>query len=83
MVAAGLLKVARFLSPNIWDVAGGLALVAAGGMVARESNDGRRWAPMQSFEPGQSPGGRPDLRHWRRAIVVGAADAVEHMCAAA
>jgi len=82
MVAAGLMKVARFASPNIWDVAGGLALVAAGGMVARE-NDGRRWAPMRSFEPGPSEGGQPDLRHWRRAIVVGTADAVERMCAAA
>jgi myo-inositol-1(or 4)-monophosphatase len=31
LVAAGLLEVARFSSPNIWDVAGGIALVRAGG----------------------------------------------------
>ena len=33
-VAAGLLDVARFDSPHVWDVAGGLALVAASGGVA-------------------------------------------------
>jgi myo-inositol-1(or 4)-monophosphatase len=80
MVAAGLLQVARFAIPNIWDVAGGLALVAAAGAVARQ-HDGANWAPMRGFQPMDGPDGRLDLRHWRRAIVVGAADAVERMCA--
>jgi myo-inositol-1(or 4)-monophosphatase len=80
MVAAGLLQVARFALPNIWDVAGGLALVAAAGAVARQ-HDGAKWVPMRGFEPMDGPDGRSDLRHWRRAIVVGAANAVEHMCA--
>lgn len=81
LVAAGLLQVARFATPNIWDVAGGLALVEAGGGSIRQQT-GKGWAPMQGFEPGQGADGKPDLRHWRRAIVVGAPEAVERMCAA-
>ena len=80
LVAAGLLQVARFNTPNIWDVAGGIALVeAAGGEVRR--HDGKRWKPMDSFEPGRGPDGKPDLRYWRGGIVVGRGDAVETMCA--
>jgi myo-inositol-1(or 4)-monophosphatase len=30
-VAAGLLQVTRFVAPNIWDVAGGIALARASG----------------------------------------------------
>ncbi len=48
LVAAGLLQVARFSNPNIWDVAGGLALVqAAGGVVWEKRKDG--WLPMERF----------------------------------
>ncbi len=82
MVAAGLLRVARFLTPNIWDVAGGFALVqAAGGSI--RANDGTGWQTMHRFEPGSGPGDKPDLRFWRRQIVIGTPDAVEQMCAAA
>jgi myo-inositol-1(or 4)-monophosphatase len=81
LVAAGLLQVARFNTPNIWDVAGGIALVeAAGGEVRR--HDGKRWKSMDSFEPGRGPDGKPDLRYWRGGIVVGRGDAVATMCAA-
>jgi myo-inositol-1(or 4)-monophosphatase len=80
MVAAGLLQVSRFVSPNIWDVAGGLALVAAAGADARQY-DGERWLPMRAFEPAVGPDDRSDLRHWRRAIVVGEPDAVALLCA--
>jgi len=80
MVAAGLLQAARFASPNIWDVGGGIALVqAAGGVVRQSQGDG--WKPMYRFEPGAGPDGAVDLRYWRRAIVVGRPDAVETMCA--
>jgi len=80
MVAAGLLQAARFASPNIWDVGGGIALVqAAGGVVRQSQGDG--WKPMYRFEPGAGPDGTIDLRYWRRAIVVGRPDAVETMCA--
>ena len=78
-VAAGLLEVARFSLPNIWDVAAGIALVQAGGGVVRE-HDGIRWIPMQRFAPGSRAGQKPDLRAWRRPIVVGTKKGVETMC---
>ena len=80
MVAAGLLQAARFASPNIWDVAAGLALVDAAGGVARR-HDGENWTPMQLFEPGETSGGLSDLRFWRGEIVLGNKEAVEQMCA--
>jgi myo-inositol-1(or 4)-monophosphatase len=79
LVAAGLMQVARFTSPNIWDVAGGIALVGAAGGVVRQSS-GAEWTPMYRFEPGKAPDGKPDLRYWRRAIVLGRPEAVEKMC---
>src|SRR5690606_6283971 len=44
-VAAGLLQVTRFDQPNIWDVAGGVALVQAAGrqVFVREGKD---WKPF-------------------------------------
>src|SRR5688572_25557054 len=80
LVAAGLLQVARFSNPNIWDVAGGLALVqAAGGVVWEKRKDG--WLPMERFTPGKNPEDESsDLRYWRSSIVIGAADAVKRMC---
>jgi myo-inositol-1(or 4)-monophosphatase len=79
-VAAGLLQAARFASPNIWDVAGGLALVETAGGVVRQSSAGA-WTPMYRFEPGKGADDKPDLRYWRRAIVVGRPEAVDTMCA--
>jgi myo-inositol-1(or 4)-monophosphatase len=81
MVAAGLLQAARFASPNIWDVAGGIALVETAGGVVRQCSGGADWTPMYRFEPGKGADDKPDLRYWRRAIVVGRPDAVEKMCA--
>ncbi|MFA6265734.1 MAG: inositol monophosphatase [Pseudolabrys sp.] len=78
MVAAGLLQAARFAAPNIWDVAGGLALVFAGGGIARR-RQGKEWAPLTQFEPTRE---NPDLRFWRSEIIVGEPDAVERMCEA-
>jgi myo-inositol-1(or 4)-monophosphatase len=79
-VAAGLLQAARFASPNIWDVAGGIALVETAGGVVRQSSGGA-WTPMYRFEPGKGPDEKPDLRYWRRAIVIGRPEAVDKMCA--
>jgi myo-inositol-1(or 4)-monophosphatase len=80
-VAAGLLQVSRFASPNIWDIAGGLALIhAVGGAVRSQANG--HWLPMLGFEAPPGPDGNPDLRYWRRAVVVGTAEAVDQMCAA-
>lgn len=82
LVAAGLLEVARFSNPNIWDVAGGLALVKAAKGAIRQKQ-GEDWEPMERFEPGNGPAGEKDLRYWRRSIVIGTPSAVERMCAVA
>jgi myo-inositol-1(or 4)-monophosphatase len=81
LVAAGMLRVARFDSPNIWDVAGGIVLVKSAGGTVRQQRDGH-WETMQSFVPEQSSvGGEADLRFWRHPLIVGAPEAVERMCA--
>ena len=74
-VAAGLLRVARFERPNVWDVAGGLALVlAAGGTVLTRT--ARGWEEFDRFEAvAHSPEALADLRHWRAPLIVGRADA--------
>jgi myo-inositol-1(or 4)-monophosphatase len=51
LVAAGMLRVARFESPNIWDVAGGIVLVEAAGGAVRQQRDGK-WETMRRFVPG-------------------------------
>jgi myo-inositol-1(or 4)-monophosphatase len=81
LVAAGMLRVARFESPNIWDVAAGIVLVRAAGGAVRQQRGGR-WEVMHDFIPElPSVGGEADLRFWRHPIVVGAPEAVERMCA--
>jgi myo-inositol-1(or 4)-monophosphatase len=81
LVAAGLLQVARFSNPNIWDVAGGLALVqAAGGVIWEKRKEG--WQAMERFTAGKNPDDETtDLRYWRSSIVIGAPDAVKRMVA--
>jgi myo-inositol-1(or 4)-monophosphatase len=78
LVAAGLLEVARFAAPNVWDVAGGIALIRAGGGIVR-MRDGGDWMPMNSFIRDNR---NSDLRQWRHPLVVGRRHAVERMCAA-
>src|SRR5579884_780308 len=79
LVAAGLMQVARFASPNIWDVAGGLALVrAAGGEIRHRV--GERWLSMREFTPMRGLDGVEDLRHWHGALIVGTPEAVAQMC---
>jgi myo-inositol-1(or 4)-monophosphatase len=76
MVAAGLLQAARFATPNIWDIAGGLALIFAGGGVARR-RVGKEWVEMTAFAPTKE---NPDLRYWRGEIIVGERSAADKMC---
>jgi myo-inositol-1(or 4)-monophosphatase len=78
LVAAGLLEVARFAAPNIWDVAGGVALVQAGGGEVREY-DGKRWSALKSFTPQARESEKPDLRFWRRGLVIGTQGGVARM----
>lgn len=74
-VAAGLLNVARFERPNVWDVAGGIVLVeAAGGVVYAGHPDG--WRRFAGFGPAD---GYPDMRTWRHPLVLGDAGAARQM----
>ena len=66
-VAAGLLSVARFALPNIWDVAGGLVLVEAAGLGAW-TRTGAAWERFETFEPTET---QPDFHRWRQALVIG------------
>ena len=72
-VAAGLLRVARFERPNVWDIAGGLALVrATGGTILERAGEG--WMEFEQFEAVAGASGS-DLRHWRRALIIGEREA--------
>ena len=75
-VAAGLLRIARFERPNIWDVAGGLALVRAAELDVRTIEKGQ-WAPLDRF---QGPDG--DIRRWRQPLIIGDAPAVAELSGA-
>jgi myo-inositol-1(or 4)-monophosphatase len=81
-VAAGLLRVSRFLSPNIWDVAAGLCLVRAARGAILMHKDGV-WTEMTRFEPMiRDPGDEPSLRRWRRHLLVGDAHSAGILAAA-
>jgi len=80
-VAAGLLRVARFAAPNVWDVAGGMVLVrAAGGVILTRGE--RDWEDFERFEVvAHSPEALADLRHWRAPLIVGQRDAAALLAA--
>jgi myo-inositol-1(or 4)-monophosphatase len=74
-VAAGLLRVARFDRPNVWDVGGGIALLRAAGREVRgRTPDG--WAPFERFEH------EAGLRSWTQGMVLGEREAVDLVCRA-
>jgi myo-inositol-1(or 4)-monophosphatase len=76
-VAAGLLHVARFERPNVWDIAGGLPLVRATGGVVLAGTE-RGWAEFDRFEAvHHSDKALADLRHWRRPLIIGQREAVD------
>lgn len=69
-VAAGLLSGARFAAPNIWDVAGGIPLVAAaGGNILNRSDSAQAWTSFERFD---AAGGQA---LWRQPLIVGEAAA--------
>ncbi len=81
-VAAGLLRVSRFLSPNIWDVAAGLCLVRAARGATLMQKDGE-WTEMTRFEPmSRVAGVEPSLRGWHRHLLVGDAHSAGLLAAA-
>jgi myo-inositol-1(or 4)-monophosphatase len=74
--AAGLLRVTRFERPNVWDVAGGLALARAAELDVMTIEKGR-WVPFDRF---QGPDG--DIRRWRQQLIIGDAPAVAELSGA-
>ncbi|MCE7798106.1 inositol monophosphatase [Sphingobium sufflavum] len=72
-VAAGLLQVARFATPNIWDVAGGVALAWASGATVLEQHN-ENWRPFAGFGEDLD-----DLGLWRRPLILGSEDAAKAM----
>jgi myo-inositol-1(or 4)-monophosphatase len=75
-VAAGLLRVSRFEAPNVWDVAGGLALVRAAELDVRTIEHGE-WRPLDVFS---GPDG--DIRRWRQPLIIGDAPGVAELSGA-
>jgi myo-inositol-1(or 4)-monophosphatase len=79
-VAAGLLAAARFETPNVWDVAAGIPLVAAAGGDVR-IDQGEGWRPFESFGPAAQAAGEADIRHWRGRVALGEPETVAALCA--
>jgi myo-inositol-1(or 4)-monophosphatase len=78
-VAAGMMRVTRFERPNVWDVAGGMALLRAAGADLRYF-DGAQWRHFERFEPSSSmPDGPALMRNWRRPLLLGDAAGVALM----
>jgi myo-inositol-1(or 4)-monophosphatase len=69
-VAAGLLDMAWFERPNIWDVAGGLALALAAGKTIVERAD-KRWIPFTGFSSAEREPGA-----WSAPLALGSEPAV-------
>lgn len=71
-VAAGILEACRIDTPNLWDVASGIALVQASqGTVSTFHAD--RWQRFAKFEA-SSAGEVSDLRLWKQPIAAGRLD---------
>lgn len=67
LVASGALNVARFANVNLWDVAGGVALVRESGGAVCAFDEGA-WTPLDRFSASAES---PDLRNWRRPLIIG------------
>jgi myo-inositol-1(or 4)-monophosphatase len=72
-VAARLLQVSVFATPNIWDIAGGIALVEAAGGSIWQRIDGS-WSESAVLAKGDL-----DPKDWRGPLIVGERSAAETM----
>ena len=73
-VAAGLLRVAGFAQLNIWDIAGGAALVRATGSEVR-TKTAQGWVTLERFEAKETKSGANSLRRWRQPVILGEREA--------
>ncbi len=70
LVASGVLRLAAFGGPRIWDVAAGVVIVREAGGEALAWT-GRQWEPMLSFlERSTGLPSDGDLRQWRTGLVM-------------
>lgn len=83
MVASGAFGYAVFHAPKIWDVAGGVPIVAAAGGMALYYDDRRgAWQPLDYFAaPRASPDAAPRLRDWRQPVLAGSSATVQAVAA--
>ncbi|WP_102958669.1 inositol monophosphatase family protein [Mangrovicella endophytica] len=73
-VAAGLMAAAKFDRPNLWDAAGGVPLIkAGGGVVLTRRSEAEAWAPFERFSGINGDG---DPYGWKQPMLIGNADAV-------
>lgn len=72
-VAAGILEAARFETPNIWDVAAGIALLDAAGAVVLTEQD-ESWLPFEGFAETDAADPFASLRTWRKSLMIGRVD---------
>ena len=80
LVSAGPLQLARFDSPFVWDVAGGVALALAAGRAVRV-REKTGWVPFESFAIPDRRGRVIVGRHWRKPLLIGDPELVDHACA--
>lgn len=71
LVATRSLDCAYFASPNVWDVAAGIALLNAAGCEVLESS-GSEWRPFSGFGATMD-----DLKRWRAPLAIGSQASVE------
>ncbi len=78
MVAAGLLRLAIFVQPRIWDVAAGALVVQEAGGSALTWRDGR-WEALAEYRRVGPPSGdaAPSFRHWSQPVIVGSQQMAE------
>jgi myo-inositol-1(or 4)-monophosphatase len=81
MVAAGILHSSRLLGTNIWDVAGGVALVLASGGHVRARRD-NAWHPFETFAMTDDTTAT-GLAKWREDLLIGSGPTLERWIAAA
>ena len=90
MTARGVLQYAVTTGPHLWDVAGGVVLVAeAGGLIMSRRRSDRlgglipetRWEPMESFVStwDTSVPTMKELRHWSTSMVLGSPGVVRYV----
>ena len=77
--AAGLLAATRIETPNIWDVAGGFALLQAVGATIRVDT-GSGWEDFEGFASRASTYEENDLRHWSGRVIGGTPNVVDALC---